>query len=138
MKMGLDQRGFTMLEVLVTVVLLGILATFAVPRFANATMLANTAKVQNDLQTLDAAIAIYEMEKGTEPSKLSDLAEYVRDLDSLHPPKGACKLRGGEEVVVDDDAYSISAAVTTGSTMNTRAFCEGHVASDFGTFGKKE
>ena len=87
---GLGQQGFTMLEVLITVTILGILATFAVPRFANATTLANTAKVASDLQTLDAAIAIYEMENGKPPGELSDLADYINDAESLKPPKGKC------------------------------------------------
>ena len=131
----LGQQGFTMLEVLVTVTILGIIATIAVPRFANATIMANTAKVQNDLQTLDAAIALYEMENGTEPARLSDLAEYVTDIDNLRPPKGKCRLRDGTEIDVDDEAYSINSRSESGSTMHMRAFCEGHTASEFGKKG---
>lgn len=131
----IGQRGFTMLEVLVTVTILGILATFAVPRFANATTLANTAKVASDLQTLDSAIAIYEMEKGTKPTKLTDLADYVADVDSLKPPKGDCRLKTGETLTISSDmVYSISSTSSSDKTVAsyTRAYLGTHTAGDFG------
>lgn len=128
---GLGERGFTMLEVLITVTILGIIASFAVPRFANATSLANTAKVQSDLAALDAAITMYEIEKGEAPKEIKDLSAYVMDLDNLKPPKGTCHLKDGKTVVVDDTSYSIK---PTGTSPNTqiRAVCEEHTAGEFG------
>ena len=46
----------------------GILATMAVPQFEKVTAQANTAKVQSDLAAINSAIAIYQMEKGTTPT----------------------------------------------------------------------
>jgi len=131
----LGERGFTMLEVLITVTILGILATFAVPRFANATMLANTAKIASDLQTLDSAVAVYEMEHGTNPSKLTDLADYINDVESLKPPKGTCMLKTGETfTVTSETVYTL--AIKKSSDKDTasyyRAYCDGHTAADFG------
>jgi len=128
---GLGERGFTMLEVLITVTLLGIIASFAVPRFANATSLANTAKVQSDLAALDAAIAMYEIEKGEEPKEIDDLSAYVMDLGKLKPPKGTCQLKDGETVVVNDTSYSIK-IIGTFPNQQTRAVCEEHTAGEFG------
>lgn len=131
----IGQRGFTMLEVLITVTILGILATFAVPRFANATTLANTAKVASDLQTLDSAIAIYEMEKGTRPRNLTDLADYITDVASLKPPKGECRLRNGETVnVTSDMAYTIELKDSSDKNVAsyTRAYLGSYTAADFG------
>ncbi len=132
---GLGQRGFSMLEVLVTVTILGILATFAVPRFADATTLANTAKVASDLQTLDSAIAIYEMEKGARPVNLSDLADYITDVENLKPPKGNCRLKDGEILEVKSDmAYSISSTDSSdkNNASSARAYLGTHTAADFG------
>ena len=128
---GLGERGFTMLEVLITVTILGIIASFAVPRFANATSLANTAKVQSDLAALDAAITMYEIEKGEAPKEIKDLSAYVMDLDNLKPPKGTCHLKDGKTVVVDDTSYSIKPIGTSPNTQ-IRAVCEEHTAGDFG------
>ena len=128
---GLGERGFTMLEVLITVTILGIIASFAVPRFANATSLANTAKVQSDLAALDAAITMYEIEKGEAPKEIKDLSAYVMDLDNLKPPKGTCHLKDGKTVVVDDTSYSIK-IIGTFPNQQTRAVCEEHTAGEFG------
>ncbi len=131
---SLGEQGFTMLEVLITVTCLGILAAFAIPRFANATILANTAKVQSDLQTLDSAIALYEVEKGTEPEKIGDLGDYVTDVANLRPPKGKCVMKDGSYLAIDDTSYSILAVGGNDSTIpfRQRAVCEGHTAGDFG------
>ena len=128
---GLGERGFTMLEVLITVTILGIIASFAVPRFANATSLANTEKVQSDLAALDAAIAMYELEKGEAPEDINDLSPYVMDLGKLKPPKGTCYLKDGDPVVVDDTSYSIK-IIGTFPNQQTRAVCEEHTAGEFG------
>ena len=89
-----DQRGFTLLEILIVMAIVGVLATIAIPRFNNSLVLANTAKVQSDLRVLNSAILLYQSEKGSYPANLTtDLREYVVDIDNLHPPKGECLLR---------------------------------------------
>ena len=52
----MNQRGFATLEVILMVMVIGILASIAVPRFSNVTASANTAKIQADLATIDTAI----------------------------------------------------------------------------------
>jgi general secretion pathway protein G len=66
--MKLNQKGFATLEIILMVMVVGILATMAVPQFEKVTAQANTAKVQSDLAAINSAIAIYQMEKGTVPT----------------------------------------------------------------------
>ena len=54
-----NQRGFTLLEMLIVISIVGVLAAVAVPRFTNAVALANTARIQSDLQVLNAAVVMY-------------------------------------------------------------------------------
>ena len=83
-----NQRGFTLLEMLIVISIAGVLAAVAVPRFTNAVMLANTARVQSDLQVLNSAIVLYQAEKGVYPSAVGDLKDYVMDVEHVKPPKG--------------------------------------------------
>ncbi len=134
----LGQKGFTMLEVLVTVTILGILASLAVPRFANARVMANTAKVASDLQALDTAIAIFEMENGRSPLTLNELSDYVTDVENLKPPVGTCQLKDGTTISPDSSTvYTITSLGPTGDgpAGQCRAYCLAHTAGDF---GKKE
>ena len=89
----MNQRGFATLEVILMIVVIGILATIAIPRFANITAAANTAKIQADLSTIDTAISISVVE-GNTPSELKDLEDYIKDAKSLKPPTGKCYIDG--------------------------------------------
>lgn len=54
-----SQKGFTLVELMVVIAILGILAAIAVPRFSDSTTLANTAKAAADLRTIDSAIGMF-------------------------------------------------------------------------------
>lgn len=120
-----NQRGFTLLEMLIVISIAGVLAAVAVPRFTSAIALANTARVQSDLQVLNSAIVMYQAEQGKYPSKIEDLETYVLDIANVKPPKGKCQLRDGNTLDVTETAYGLTAD-------RTQATCQGKKLSDFG------
>ena len=48
-------RGFTLIELLIVVVIIGILASFAIPKFANTKQKAYVASMKSDLKNLATA-----------------------------------------------------------------------------------
>lgn len=70
--------GFTLLEVLVVVALLGVLGAMLMPSLDSAAERAKNARLESDLATLDNAILLYKMDNGTCPETLDDLVdEYI-------------------------------------------------------------
>ena len=125
-----NEKGFTLIEVLIVITIMGILASVAVPRFTSSIELANTAKIQADLQTLDAAIVMYEAEKGTEPNSIDSLALYVNDIPA--PPKGKCRLKNETSAhEITATSYTIT-DVTISGTTQLRAALDNHIAGEFG------
>ena len=52
-------RGFTLIELLIVVVIVGILAAFAIPKFANTKQKAYVAQMKSDLKNLATAEEAY-------------------------------------------------------------------------------
>ena len=65
MKFFKNKKGFTLVELVVVIAILGILAGIAIPRFMNATASAKGAKVVADLRTIDSACMMYLAKEGT-------------------------------------------------------------------------
>ena len=73
MKSLKSKKGFTLIELVVVIAILGILAGIAIPRFMDATATARGAKIIADLRTIDSAIMVYNAKTGKFPTAISDL-----------------------------------------------------------------
>ncbi len=56
------QKGFTLVEILIVVVILGILAAIVIPQFTDASSQANASRVETDLQTLRSQVELYKIQ----------------------------------------------------------------------------
>jgi len=122
----LNQQGFTLIELMVVISILGILSMVAVPKFSNSIALANTAKIQTDLQTIDTAIIMYQAQNGKYPQNIvTDLQPYLLDADKLAPPQGKCMVKGGTTLEITDTVYKLN-------NQGERAVFQEHVSTDFG------
>jgi general secretion pathway protein G len=63
-----NRKGFTLVELLVVISIIGILSAIAIPKFTDATKTARGAKIQADLRTMESAIAIYYASAGEYPA----------------------------------------------------------------------
>ena len=77
-----DKKGYTLLELMIVVAIVGILVSIAVPSFQQAARTAREAALKQNLFTLRAVIDQYYADKGDYPLSLETLVEsqYLRGI----------------------------------------------------------
>lgn len=70
---GIREAGFTLVELLVCVAIIGLLAALGIPRVSNAIMTSRQAQVQADLKLIHTALTQHFLDRGYYPNKLNNL-----------------------------------------------------------------
>ena len=77
-----QDAGFTLVELMIVMAIIGVLAMVAVPSYIQAIKHAREAVLMEDLRTLRAAIDSYTMDKQKAPQSLDDLIQdgYLKSI----------------------------------------------------------
>lgn len=75
---GINNRdGFTLIELMVVIVILGILATLIMPRLMGRTDDAKIVKAQTDISALETALKLYKLDNGVYPDTEQGLMALI-------------------------------------------------------------
>ncbi len=76
------ERGFTLVELMIVMLIIGVLAAIAIPSYTNSIKSAREAVLREDLHVMRQAIDSYTMDKEKAPQSLDDLVQsgYLKEI----------------------------------------------------------
>jgi general secretion pathway protein G len=81
------QKGFTLIEIMVVVVILGVLAAFIVPQILSRPDEAKMIKAQQDVVRIESALDMYRLDNGVYPTQAQGLDALVKQPSTPPVPR---------------------------------------------------
>ena len=100
-----NEAGFTLMELMIVMMIIGVLTTLAIPSFVGAIRNAREAVLKEDLRVMRSAIDSYTMDKQKAPQSLQDLVQegYLKVI----PEDPMTKSRDTWNTDVSDSLHSL-------------------------------
>ena len=105
------KSGFTLVEILIVVVILGILAAIVIPQFTGASTEAKESSLKSDLHSMRSQISLYKIRNNdTDPNALSDLvSDYIRAIP-VNPFNNLSTVGNGTTVGNNDNGWEYTSS----------------------------
>ena len=107
-----DEEGFTLVELIVVVMMIGILSSIAIPQFMTASDKAKQKEATGIVAALVKAATAYQTEYGDLPTTAGEISEYAKFQRCNQPnmdTQGGKVCKPADPVKVEDDAQSFYA-----------------------------
>jgi general secretion pathway protein G len=82
-----DNRGFSLIELMVVVIILGILAMYIGPKLMGRTEQAKETQARVQMESLETALKLYKLDNGFYPSTEQGLQALIEQPESAPMPK---------------------------------------------------
>jgi len=82
------KSGFTLVEILIVVVILGILAAIVIPQFTDASTEAKESALCSDLQTMRSQIELYKIQHNDNPPSLATFKDQMTEQTDVEGDPG--------------------------------------------------
>jgi general secretion pathway protein G len=86
-KLRYDCRGFTLIELMVVIIILGILAVYVAPKIMSRPGEARQVKARLDIQNIENALKLYKLDNGSYPSTEQGLQALVEKPETGTVPR---------------------------------------------------
>ena len=82
-----DNRGFTLIEIMVVIIILGILAVYIGPKIMGRPGQAKQVKAKIDIAALETALKLYKLDNGSYPATEQGLLALIEKPETGNVPK---------------------------------------------------
>lgn len=137
MKNIFKQKGFTLVELLIVISIIGVLATLLMSNFIGVRQRARDAQRKSDLRQIQSALEIYRSDNGSYPTTVPNCSSSIKSSDCStstymqnvpHDPNGAGSYNGGNYYY-----QSNGTTYTLGSCLENTADLQGTSSSPGGS-----
>ncbi|NLG85608.1 MAG: prepilin-type N-terminal cleavage/methylation domain-containing protein [Firmicutes bacterium] len=112
----MDQHGFTLIELVVVVLIIGVLASIAVPHLASAWDDAKASACKANMKQIEAALELYYFEHGEYPTETNFTAENLKLKSAPTCPQSK----------QNESSYTYTPAPTNNKNMGYTLKCNIH------------